>query len=88
VQGVSEPALLFKIRTGFQFIDSLRPLAAEVQAHYRLNAGSIWINSRLLASSAPPGFFTGLTIRGCDISLGAAPHVVDGRLTIATNTRA
>jgi hypothetical protein len=86
VQGVAEPALLFKLRTGFHFIGIDFPLAAEVAPGYRLHAGSIWINSRLLASNAPLGFFTGLTIRGGDISLSTAPHVVDGRLTIAPST--
>ncbi len=86
VQGVPEPALLFKIRTGFQFIDINLPLAAEVAARYRLHAGSIWINSRLLASNAPLGFFTGLTIRSGEIALSAAPQVIDGRLTIAPST--
>ena len=86
VQGVPEPALLFKIRTGFQFLDINLPLSADARSSYRLNAGSIWINSRLLASNAPLGFFTGLTIRGGNITLSAAPHVVDGRLTIAPNT--
>lgn len=86
VQGIPEPALLFKIRTGFQFIDIDLPLAAEVTSRYRLHAGSIWINSRLLASNAPIGFFTGLTIRSGEIALSAAPQVTDGRLTITPNT--
>jgi len=86
VQGIPEPALLFKIRTGFLFFDFHLPLAADARTSYRLNAGSIWINSRLLASSAPAGFFTGLTIGGGSITLGVAPQVVDNRLTIAPNT--
>jgi hypothetical protein len=86
VEGNPEPALLFKIRIGFQFIDINLPLAAEAHPGYRLNAGSIWINSRLLASNAPLGFFTGLTIRSGNIALSAAPRVVDGRLTIVPNT--
>ena len=56
------------------------------RSSYKLNAGSIWINSRLLASNAPPGFFTGLTIRSGTIALSAEPNLVDGRLTIAQNT--
>jgi hypothetical protein len=87
VQGIPEPALLFKIRTGFQFIDINLPLSADARASYRLNAGSIWINSRLLAANAPVGYFTGLTIRSGSITLSAAPHLVDGRLTIAPGTR-
>jgi len=86
VQGFPEPALLFKIRTGFRFIDINLPLSADVRPNYKLNAGSIWINSRLLASNAPLGFFTGLTIRSGTIALSAEPNLVDGRLTIAQNT--
>jgi hypothetical protein len=86
VQGVPEPALLFRIRTGFQFIDVNLPLSADMRPNYKLSAGSIWINSRLLASNAPPGFFSGLTIRSGNIALSATPQVIDGRLTIAPNT--
>ena len=86
VQGVPEPALLFKVRSGIQFIGINFPLAADARPTYPLTAGSIWINSRLLASNAPVGFFTGLTIRGGNISLSAAPQVIDGRLTITPNT--
>ena len=87
-QGAPEPALLFKIRTGFQFIGINLPLAADARASYNPIAGSIWINSRLLVSNAPLGFFTGLTIRGGDIALSAVPHVVDGRLTMTPGTTA
>jgi len=86
VQGVAEPALLFKINTGFLFLDPTRPLAAEARSSYQLNAGSIWINSRLLALNAPLGFFTGLTIRSGTIALNVAPQLIDGRLTMAPNT--
>jgi hypothetical protein len=86
VQGVAEPALLFKLRTRFRFIAIDLPLAADAAPGYHLNAGSIWINSRLLATNAPPGFFTGLTIRSGNIELSAAPQIVDGRSTIAPST--
>jgi len=86
VQGIAEPALLFKLRTRFRFIGADLPLAAEVAPGYHLNAGSIWINSRLLAANAPAGFFTGVTIRSGNIALSAAPQIIDGRLTIAPST--
>lgn len=86
VQGIAEPALLFKLRTRFRFIGIDLPLAADAAPGYHLNAGSIWINSRLLATNAPPGFFTGLTIRSGNIELSAAPQIVDGRLTISPIT--
>ena len=74
------------MRTRFRFIGIDLPLAADAAPGYHLNAGSIWINSRLLATNAPPGFFTGLTIRSGNIELSAAPQIVDGRLTIAPIT--
>jgi hypothetical protein len=86
VQGITEPALLFKLRSGFRFIGIDLPLAAEVAPGYHLNAGSIWINSRLLAANAPAGFFTGLTIRSGNIALSAEPQIIGGRLTIAPST--
>ena len=70
----------------FRFIGIDLPLAADAAPGYHLNAGSIWINSRLLATNAPLGFFTGLTIRSGNIELSAAPQIVDGRLTIAPIT--
>ncbi len=86
VQGNPQPALLFKVRTGFQFMDARLPLAADLTTAYRLNAGSIWINSQLLAQNAPVGHFTGLTIKSGTISLNAKPKLVNGKLTIAPNT--
>ena len=86
VQGVAEPALLFKLRTRFRFIGIDLPLAADAAPGYHLNAGSIWINSRLLAANAPVGFFTGLTIRSGNIALSAAPQIINDRLTIAPST--
>ena len=56
VQGIAEPALLFKLRTRFRFIGIDLPLAADAASGYHLNAGSIWINSRLLATNAPWDF--------------------------------
>ena len=87
VQGIAEPALLFKLRSRFRFIGIDLPLAADAAPGYHLNAGSIWINSRLLATNAPAGFFTGLTIRSGNIALSAAPQIIGGRLTIAPSTR-
>lgn len=85
VKGVGEPALLFRVASGSHFVGIHLPLAADSRTSYTLRAGSIWINSRLLASNSPLGFYTGLTIRSGRISLGAAPQVIDGRLTIAPN---
>lgn len=87
VQGVSQPALLFKISRGFQFIDAALPLSAEPLPKYNLNAGSIWINSQLLSHDAPAGYFTGLTIKSGTVTLSAKPQMINGKLTAAASTK-
>jgi hypothetical protein len=86
VQGDPNPALLFKIKTGIQFMDLQLPLAATPSPSYRLGPGSIWINSQLLAANAPAGYFTGLTIKSGVITLSAAPQVINGKLSVSTGT--
>jgi hypothetical protein len=51
-------------------------------ATHRLGAGSIWIPSRLLAPSAPPGSFTGLRIRGGTLHVSIPATVAAGALQI------
>lgn len=87
VQGLSHPALLFKITRGFQFIDATLPLAAGVLPKYNLNAGSIWINAQLLTHDAPSGYFTGLTIKGGTVALSAKPQLINGKLTASASTK-
>jgi hypothetical protein len=87
VQGQPYPALLFKIKTGFQFLGVNLPLAAETRPTYRLDAGSIWINSQLLAQNSPHGDYTGLSIGSGVISLSAQPQVVNGKLTVSAGTK-
>lgn len=87
VQGNPSPALLFKIKTGIQFMGANLPLAAKVSPTYKLDAGSIWINSQLLAQNSPAGFFTGLTIRKGVITLSAQPQLINGKLTISAGTK-
>ncbi len=82
VQGNAQPALLFKITTGVQYLGIHLPLTAEASSQYRLGPGSIWINSQLLAQNAPTGYFTGLTITAGMISLSAKPQLINGKLTI------
>ena len=85
IQNRPNPSLLFKVRSGI-FINPLLPLTASPSTTYRLGAGSIWINSEIFAPDAPAGFFTGLTIRGGQITISAEPQTIDDRLTIASNT--
>lgn len=85
IQNRSTPSLLFNVRSGI-FISPLLPLNAAPSTTYQLRAGSIWINSQIFAPDAPAGDFTGLTIRGGQITLSAEPQTINDRLTIAPNT--
>ncbi|MCB9336750.1 MAG: hypothetical protein H6577_01345 [Lewinellaceae bacterium] len=88
VQGNPNPAILFKITTGFHFININYPLAAAAADSYKLNAGSVWINSQLLAQNAPAGYFTGLTISGGTVSLTAKATLINNKLTIPATATA
>lgn len=85
VQGSPDPALLFHVSLLRRFLELLPPLNNPPLA-YALPAGSIWINSRLLATDAPTGYFTGLTIKGGTITLSAAPQVNGDKITVTNNT--
>ena len=87
VQGNPYPVLLFKIKTGIRFMDVNLPLAADVLPTYQLDAGSMWINSQLLAPNSPTGYFTGLTIRSGVITLTTQPQLINGKLTISAGTQ-
>jgi hypothetical protein len=81
-----DPALLFKVRSGLLSLSNLLPLSVQPATSYRLPAGSIWINSEILAANAPAGFYTGLKISGGLVSLSAAPQTINGKLTVMPGT--
>src|SRR5262249_10589415 len=54
IQGQPDPALLFKTMRRLQFIDPMLPPIVDPAPSYNLSAGSIWINARIFAASAPP----------------------------------
>ncbi|MCM3872800.1 MAG: hypothetical protein ND895_19135 [Pyrinomonadaceae bacterium] len=86
VQNRPNPVLLFKVSTGLQFISRILPLITQPSTSYRLPAGSIWISSQILASNAPAGDYTGLTIKGGLVTLSAAPQTISGKLTVSPTT--
>lgn len=88
VDGNAEPALLFNVSLGLQFLNAKLPPITDPATVYKLTAGSIWINSQVLAADAQTGLFTGLLIKGGRIKLSAAPQVINGKLTIAANVTA
>jgi hypothetical protein len=83
IQGRPDPALLFNVQTRPIFTDVHLPPITDPLPTYHLPAGSIWINSQVLAPNAPASCFTGLTIKGGTITLSASPQIIDGKLTIA-----
>ncbi|MDT4966279.1 MAG: hypothetical protein QOJ64_1016 [Acidobacteriota bacterium] len=86
IQGKPDPALLFKISTRSRFVERELPLVADASSSYNLSAGSIWINSQLLAPNAPSNYYTGLTIEGGTVSLNTAPQTISNKLTAASST--
>ena len=82
VQGIAEPALLFKEdpRRREGVADRQR-----VVAQFNLGKGSLWINARFLAAGAPAASYIGLTIDGGRISLTVAPALQNGQLTAPAN---
>jgi hypothetical protein len=86
VQGNPNPVLLFNVRTRLTVTDLNLPPVTDLLPLYHLPSGSIWINSELLASNAPAGTYTGLTIKGGSIALSAAPQLVNGKITLQPNT--
>ena len=85
IQGIAEPVLLFNGHPRGRVLDIHLPPITDLSPTYPLPAGSIWINSQILAANAPAGFFTGLTIKGGAITLSTKPQLVNGKLTISPN---
>lgn len=88
IEGQSDPAILFNVSLSKYLIFDNLPLATDALTHYRLHPDSVWINSVLLAPNALAGLYTGLKIKGGDITLSAPPQIIGGKLTISATTRA
>ncbi len=87
VQGNPNPMLQFKLKTGLQFSAVNQPLGLTTLPSYRLGPGSIWINSQLLATTAPNAYFTGLTIESGLITLSTPSQMINGKLTVSAGTK-
>ena len=87
VQGINEPALLFKIRKGrVPKINFDAVIGINLTKTYDLVKGSIWINSKFLAPNAPSGTYVGLSIKGGKVKLSKQPVNLSGKLTVPVNT--
>lgn len=88
VEGITEPALLFKTRTRRKLpISPNFPITVNLSKKYNLAKGTIWINAKLLGTNAPANTFTGLTIDGGTVELSKKAVVIDDKLTVALNTQ-
>ena len=88
VQGRPDPAILFNVSLAKKSLHIDLPAVVDALTVYHLVPDSVWINSALLASNAPANLFTGLKIKGGTVTLSAAPQLVNGKLTLAGNTKA
>jgi hypothetical protein len=79
IHGHPDPALLFKVTQAVPPIHPRLTPITGLATTYQLPAGSIWINSRLLAANTPAGLYTGLLIAAGDIKIAALPQIVDGQ---------
>ena len=87
VQGISEPALLFKIRRGrIAKVNFDSVIGINLTKTYDLVKGSIWINSKFLAPNAPSGKYVGLSIKDGKVKLSKQPVNLNGKLTVPAST--
>ena len=77
------PGEFVKVIRGSEII-LLLPIqdALSVRPEYALTAGSVWIQSRLLAKDAPAGAFTGLRIRDGQLTVNALAAVSGGSIVL------
>ncbi|MFK7772106.1 MAG: hypothetical protein AB8F94_08195 [Saprospiraceae bacterium] len=88
VEGMTEPALLFKTRSRRKLAISPKfPIQINLSKKYTLAKGTIWINAKLLGPNAPINTFTGLTIDGGTVELSKKATIVNDKLTAALNTQ-
>jgi hypothetical protein len=82
IDGQPDPAILFNVSLIRRWIDRTLPPLVDAHTTYRLLSDSVWIRSTLLATNAPAGSYTGLSVTGGEITLSAAPNIVGGKLTL------
>ena len=86
IAGQSDPAILFNVSLRKKFVNKALPPVVGAAAKYKLVPDSVWVNSRIFATNAPAGFFTGLKIKGGELTLSAPPQLINGKLTISPTT--
>ncbi|THB75994.1 MAG: hypothetical protein D3926_18975, partial [Desulfobacteraceae bacterium] len=86
LEGENDPAILFNVSVKKRIIIKKLPPIIDPALNYKAIPDSVWINSKLLASNSPPGYYTGIKIKSGTISLSNAPKLIDNKLTVTGNT--
>jgi hypothetical protein len=86
IDGRPDPAILFHVSLKKTFILSAAPPVVDPLPRYELMPDSVWVNSQIFASNAPAGSYTGLKIKGGEMTLSAPPQLVNGKLVLSPNT--
>ncbi|WP_026898277.1 hypothetical protein [Daejeonella oryzae] len=87
IEGQALPAILFKASflRNHRYIFGQTPL--QISRNYKIVPTSVWINTRIFNPVAPEGFFAGLRVKGGQILLDADPFLLDGKLTVHSQTK-
>ncbi len=86
LEGENNPAILFNVSLLKRFVIKTLPPIIDPAAKYKLQPDSVWVNSKLLASNSPAGYYTGFKIKSGEITLNNAPKLINNKLTILGNT--
>ncbi len=86
IDGRPDPAILFNVSLIRRFMVGALPPVVDPLTRYQLLPDSVWVNSQIFAPNAPAGFFTGLKIKGGEITLSAPPQLINGKLVLSPNT--
>ncbi len=81
VQGNNEPVLLFHTSVFRRLFDNI-PFVSGLASSYNLTGNTIWINSQVFTKDVPANYYTGLKIKGGEISLTEPPQNINNKLTV------
>jgi hypothetical protein len=82
----SEPVILFNASFSDQEITTNSIPQHAQQIELNLLPDTIWVISKVFTPNAPQGLYTSLKIKGGTITLSRPPSLVNGKLTISSNT--
>jgi hypothetical protein len=86
IQGQANPAILFKAALKGTAITKQLNTDLSITKSYTLVKGSVWINARLLDSTAPADRYVGVLVKSGTITLSENPFQEAGKLTVKATT--